>query len=84
VKKLTAALCLLLAILTGASAQTVTEEMAAAVARNFPYEKFNQYVQPTGYNEVEIRETLTWEEGGETLLYIFNMKSSGFVIVALI
>ena len=81
-KKFTTTLFLILTFLAGIQCQEVTEEMAATVAKNFLYEKFNQYVQPVDYSQVTIREELTWEEGDQTFLYIFNMNPAGFVIVA--
>jgi len=81
-KTLTTTLVIFLALLSSTQAQQVTEEMATTVARNFFFEKFNQYVHPVEYSTVTIRETLNWVEGDQTLLYIFNMNPAGFVIVS--
>ncbi len=81
-KTFTATIMILLGFLSGLSAQEVTGDMAATVARNFIYEKFNQYVQPTDISLITIREELHWKEGDQNLLYIFNMNPAGFVIVS--
>lgn len=81
-KRFTATGIILLGFLAGLSAQSVTREMAATVARNFCFEKFNQYVRPMDFSLVNIREDLHWNEENQTLLYIFNMYPAGFVIVS--
>jgi len=81
-KTLTTTLVIFLALLSSTQAQQVTEEMATTVARNFLYEKFNQYVKPVDYSLVNVREKLNRTEGDQTLLYIFNMSPAGFVIVS--
>ncbi|NQV01255.1 MAG: C10 family peptidase [Bacteroidia bacterium] len=80
-KTFTTTLLFFLAFLNILPAQEITEVMAATVARNFLYEKYNQYVAPINYAQIGISESLAWQEGNSTLLYIFNMKPSGFVIV---
>ncbi|NQV02714.1 MAG: Spi family protease inhibitor, partial [Bacteroidia bacterium] len=81
-KTLTTLSLIVLGFLNCLFAQEVTSEMAATVARNFLYEKVCQYVEPIEYSEIGIAESMPWQEGNTTLLYIFNMKPSGFVIVS--
>jgi len=81
-KKQTLITITILTLAGTALSQEITNEMAATVARNFIYEKVCQYVVPVEYSEIGIAESMPWQEGNTTLLYIFNMKPSGFVIVA--
>jgi len=81
-KTLTTSLLIFLGLLNCTIAQEITNQMAATVARNFLYEKVCQHVEPVAYSEIGIAESMPWQDGNKTLLYIFNMKPSGFVIVA--
>ena len=78
-KTFTTLFLILLGFLTSSIAQDITSEMAATVARNFLYEKYTQYAEPVEYSQIDIAQSMPWQDRNKTLLYIFNMKHSGCV-----
>ncbi len=62
-------------------ASKVEKNTAEKVARNFYYEKINQF-QETDYNQITFASMDVIERNGQAVYYIFNLKQKGFVIVS--
>ncbi|HPT04721.1 MAG TPA: Spi family protease inhibitor, partial [Bacteroidales bacterium] len=62
-------------------AENISLPDAGRVARNFYYERINQYY-PLAYDLIKIHDTYVCEEKGNPLLYIFNLENKGYVIVS--
>ena len=63
-------------------AEKVDIATAEKVAKNFFYEKINQY-KNVRYTDIEIKETLFEKDNnGNILLYCFNISNNGFVVVS--
>ncbi len=60
--------------------QNVSKEEAQTVAKNFFFERINQY-EPFKFEEVQIHNSFEIKEEGITSLYIYNLKPKGFVMV---
>ena len=71
----------LLLIARMSPAENVSLPDAGRVARNFYYERVNQYY-PVAYDLIKIHDTYVCEEKGNPLLYIFNFENKGYVIVS--
>jgi hypothetical protein len=73
---------LLLGITSAAFSGKIDAERAKHVAKNFLYEKTNQYRQPVTIDAIVITGTYTEMNGAEATYYVFNMQDGGFVIVS--
>jgi len=61
--------------------QTVPLDEAKLIAKNFYYERVNQYF-PTEYMDIEISEIFTIHNESTPVYYAFNIKPNAFVIVS--
>ena len=55
---------------------------AQKVAKNFYFEKMNQFVSPTNYADIQITNIIEHKNGQETVFYVFEFNNEGFVIVS--
>lgn len=63
------------------NAQKVTPEEATLVAKNFFYERINQY-SPTNYDDISIKSIHQHPKNGEAIYYILNTETNGYIIVS--
>ena len=70
-----------LCIISSSFAAEVDKKTAEKVARNFYYERVNQY-QQTSYNQIVFTEFDVFESNSQPIYYTFELSNKGFVIVA--
>lgn len=63
-------------------ADKVEQVQAQKVAKNYFFQRANQFEGPVAYHDIVIHETLTYSRNGEPVYYVFNLKNGGFVIVS--
>jgi len=80
-KKFMLLVFLLLTFLINLYSQKITLADAEKVARNFFYERINQY-QTTKYEDVGIVNSQIVFESERPVYYVFNMSQGGFVLVS--
>ncbi len=74
-------LSLLLLLSPTLFAGQIDKATAKTVARNFYYERINQF-EPIAHSIVKINEIFQIKEDAITLMYVFNISGGGFVIVS--
>ena len=65
-----------------AFAEEVTLNEAKQVARNFYYERYNQYEKPINIEDIILGDVYIEKNGIEITYYAFNIENGGFVIVS--
>jgi len=83
INSLKVALCLLISIyFTNIFAQNITLAEAQQVAKNFYYERVNQFYN-IDYKTIDFLSPLVVQDNDEAIFYVFNLKANkGFVIVS--
>ncbi|MEN8251114.1 MAG: C10 family peptidase, partial [Bacteroidota bacterium] len=73
---------LIICVIMSVEAQLVNQQDAKKLAKNFYYEKHNQYSDAIAYRDVLISESYTAREGETICYHVFNMHNGGYVIVS--
>ena len=73
---------LVIGFISVAFAEKVTLNEAKQVARNFYYEKYNQYEKPINIEDIILGDVHIEKNGIENTYYAFNIENGGFVIVS--
>lgn len=55
---------------------------AQKVAKNFYFEKSNQFKSPINYSDLQITNIIEHKNGQETVFFVFEFNNEGFVIVS--
>ncbi len=63
-------------------ANNVELQDAQKVAKNFYFEKSNQFESPINYSDLQITNIIEHKNGQETVFYVFEFNNEGFVIVS--
>lgn len=81
-KSLLFSLVMLLAFGTGSFAKEVTLKDARQAAKNYFYERVNQFRSAVSMDQISISETYVKQANGKNTMYIFNMENGGWVIIS--
>ncbi len=68
-------------VLTGAFAQTITQQQAQTVAKAFYYEHVNQF-KTTSYHDIIIKNSYTVAKNNQNTYHVVNIQPHAYVIVA--
>lgn len=63
-------------------ATNVELQDAKTIAKNAYFQKLNNYVEAIDFDKVEIKDYYVINQNGESVVYAFNFKNYGFILIA--
>ncbi len=75
-------LFLTIAFIGTSFAKDISPEKAKQIAKKAYFQRLNNYLTPTPFDQIIISEEYSIKENGETMYYIFNFENYGFLILS--
>lgn len=63
-------------------AQSLTSEQSERLAQNLVYEKWNAYLAPIAYADIDLSKAYSFQEANQTWFEVYEVHPEGFVIVS--